>query len=887
MTDTFDRLKAALADRYKIERELGSGGMATVYLAEDLKHERKVAVKVLRPDLAAALGPERFLREIKIAAQLHHPHILPLHDSGEADGFLYYVMPYEEGQSLREKLAKEGELPVTEAVRLLRDVVDALAHAHEHGVVHRDIKPDNVMLSGRHALVTDFGVAKAVSDATGQRQLTTAGVALGTPAYMAPEQAVADPHIDHRADIYAVGALAYELLTGRPPFTGRTAQEVLSAHVTETAEPVTKYRETVPSALAHLVMRCLEKKRADRWQSAEELLHELEALATPSGGLTPTETRPVAAAPPWSRKTTVAVVVAATVLATIGGYAVITRSLGPPEPAAAAETPKLAVLPFNNLGSSEDDYFADGITEEMTSRIAEISGLRVISRQSAVQYKNSDKTLQQIGEELGVEYVLEGTIRTDQAPDGSGQVRVTPQLIRVSDDAQLWTDRYTANLVPGEIFGVQEQIANQVAEALNVNLLEPERQRLAARPTDNQEAYDHFLRGNDYHGRRYPEEQNMRIAIQMYQKAVELDPDFALGYATLSNAHTEMWYWLFDRTQERLATAKEAVDKALRLDPDLPEAHVALGFYHYRGHLEYDRALAEFAIARKSQPNNVSLLAGIGFVQLRQGKMLQALQNLIKASELDPRSANGAVQLAFTYTVLRDPVEAARHFARAISLSPDVPWYYVSASGVHLRLEGNTEGARAVLEQARSVGLAEDPWIVYRWVWLDMLDGDYQAALDRLASVSSDVPYEAQDKAQRYAQIYGLMGNRQRERAYYDSARSMLETKIQERPDDESLRSALGIAYAGLGRKEDAIREGELAVELLPMSKDALRGAQRVEDLAGIYTMVGEYDAAIDQLETLLSRPTFTAVPMLRIDPTWNPLRDLPRFQALLAKYEN
>ncbi|UCG86188.1 MAG: protein kinase, partial [Gemmatimonadota bacterium] len=293
MTDQLDRLKHALADRYTIEREIGRGGMATVYLAQDLKHDRQVAVKVLRPELAAALGADRFHQEIKIAAHLNHPHVLPLLDSGEADGFLYYVMPHVEGESLREKLAREGELPIAEAVRIVRDVVDALDHAHEHGVVHRDIKPDNVLLTKHHALVTDFGVAKAVSEATGVHKLTTEGVALGTPAYMSPEQAAADKHIDHRADIYAVGALAYELLTGRPPFTGTTPQEVLSAQVTQAPDPVTKYRATVPPALAQVVMRCLEKKAADRWQSAEELLPLLEALATPSGGVTPTGTLPV------------------------------------------------------------------------------------------------------------------------------------------------------------------------------------------------------------------------------------------------------------------------------------------------------------------------------------------------------------------------------------------------------------------------------------------------------------------------------------------------------------------------------------------------------------------------------------------------------------------
>jgi tetratricopeptide (TPR) repeat protein len=378
----------------------------------------------------------------------------------------------------------------------------------------------------------------------------------------------------------------------------------------------------------------------------------------------------------------------------------------------------------------------------------------------------------------------------------------------------------------------------------------------------------------------------------MYQKAVELDPAFAFAYAGLSIAHSRMWWQFYDRTQERLAMANEAVEKALRLDPDLPEAHLASGWYHYWGHLNYDRALAEFAIAQKSQPNNASLLTGIAAVQRRQGKMVQALANFIKASELDPRWAEGALGVADTYSLLRNPVEAARHYDRAIFLSSDWPIAYaLKARSLYLRLEGSTERARPVLEEAQSAGLAEHPWIAHTWVLVDMLDGDYQAALDRLALVSSDVLLEDQTlyvpKAQLYAQIYGLMGNRQREQAYYDSTRSMLETKIQERPGDERLRSALGIAFAGLGRKEDAIREGELAVELLSMSKEAWRGAHRVEGLARIYAMVGEYAAAIDRLESLLGVPSPTSVPMLRIDPAWNPLRDHPRFQALLAKYEN
>jgi serine/threonine-protein kinase len=321
------RLSAALSGRYRIERELGAGGMATVYLAQDLKHNRPVAIKVMHPELAAALGSERFLREIEIAARLNHPHILPLHDSGDADGFLFYVMPYAEGQSLRQRLSKSGELPVAEAVRLLRDVVDALGHAHAQGVVHRDIKPENILLLGTHAMVTDFGVAKAVLEATGQQRLTHEGMAIGTPAYMAPEQAVGDPNVDHRADIYAVGVVAYELLTGRPPFLGVTAQAVLSSHVADVPEDVTQLRPAAPPMLGQMVMKCLAKKPADRYQSAEELLPQLDAVLTPSAGTTPIGTQPVAAVGPARRFAVPALVAALVLVVGAVGVLVLRRPL--------------------------------------------------------------------------------------------------------------------------------------------------------------------------------------------------------------------------------------------------------------------------------------------------------------------------------------------------------------------------------------------------------------------------------------------------------------------------------------------------------------------------------------------------------------------------------
>src|SRR5881296_275553 len=323
VTASFDRVAAALADRYRLIRELGSGGMATVYLAEDMRHRRQVAVKVLRPELAATLGADRFTREIETVAQFQHPHILPLLDSGQADGFFYYVMPSVEGESLRDRLARHGELPIHDAVKILVEVVDALAYAHAHGVVHRDIKPDNVLLSGRHALVMDFGVAKAVSEAAGGQTMTTTGLAIGTPSYMAPEQAAADPHLDARADIYALGVLGYELIAGRPPFTGKSAAEILAAQVTQTPAPLARVRPACASALEQVIMQCLEKRPADRWQNAEELLAALEPLATPSGGTTPTLTRPLPAVA--RRKTARALVSGAVVVAVAAGLLLLMR----------------------------------------------------------------------------------------------------------------------------------------------------------------------------------------------------------------------------------------------------------------------------------------------------------------------------------------------------------------------------------------------------------------------------------------------------------------------------------------------------------------------------------------------------------------------------------
>ncbi len=460
MADDIERLREALSGQYEIQSEVGSGGMATVYLARDLKHEREVAVKVLRPELAAALGPDRFPREIKIVARLQHPHILPLYDSGESVGFLYYVMPFVEGESLRAKLDREGELPVRDAVRILREVVDALSYAHDKGVMHRDIKPDNVMLAGKHAMVMDFGVAKAVSDAGGEK-LTTVGVAVGTPKYMSPEQATGASHLDQRSDVYSIGILGYELLTGDPPFSGKTTQAILAAHVIEPPKDIRSTRPAVPQGLSDALMKCLEKNPADRWQSADELMPYLEGVGTPSAGVTPTDTRPVNVMPKVasgvSRRSWIgsAGIVAAVVIVGFGGWMLRGGGGGP------TTIEQIAVLPFMDL-SGEDQLFVETMHDALISAIAQTNKIGVVSRTAVLQLGSGMKT-EDVAEQLGVQALVEGSVF--RAGD---QMRITVQLVEPSTLRHLWAQTYERDVT--DVLAAQAEIVAAVAGELSIEL---------------------------------------------------------------------------------------------------------------------------------------------------------------------------------------------------------------------------------------------------------------------------------------------------------------------------------------------------------------------------------------------------------------------------------
>ena len=612
--DPITRLSAALADRYRIERELGQGGMATVYLAEDLKHHRKVALKVLKPELSAAVGADRFLREIRIAANLTHPHIVPLHDSGAAGDALYYVMPYIEGESLGARLRRDGSLPVEEGVQILRDVADALAFAHERGIVHRDIKPENVMLTGGHAVVADFGVAKAVTEGAGDT-LTTAGMAVGTPAYMAPEQVAADPGVDHRADLYALGTLAYEMLAGRTPFTGLTPQGYLAAQVMKTPEPVTAHRTDCPAALESVVMRCLAKEPADRWQSAVEIRAECDRMVRTSGDHTPL-------------------------------------------PSAATQALGIVVLPFVNQSPDPDnEYFSDGLTEELITDLARVRALRVISRTSSMQLKGSTKGIRAIGRELGVGHVLEGSVRK-----AGNALRITAQLIDAQTDAQLWSEKYTGTV--DDIFDLQERVSRAIVEALDVALSPAESHRLADRPIQNVRAFELYLQARQ-ELRRY----NLERGVQLLEQALAIEGEVPALRALRGQASITRLRMGIDRERSLREAEAEAL-AMLRLAPDAPYGHSLLAMVHYeRGDHPSSARSARAALALS--PNDAEILFYMAVSLLAAGQTGQLAETstaLLKADPLSPFA--GLVAGVITWFV-GGAATGIPSMERALALDPD------------------------------------------------------------------------------------------------------------------------------------------------------------------------------------------------------------------------
>jgi serine/threonine protein kinase/Tfp pilus assembly protein PilF len=878
VADLRERLQEALAGRYRLERELGRGGMATVFLAQDLRHKRSVALKVLHPELAHTLGTERFQREIETVARLQHPHILPVHDSGEAAGQLWFTMPYVEGESLRDRLSRERQLPVSDALRITVDAARALEYAHEHGVIHRDIKPENLLLTtDGSTLVADFGIARALS-ATDER-LTQTGISVGTPAYMSPEQAAGDRTLDARTDVYSLGAVLYEMLAGEPPFTGASAQTVIAKRFSGEVPRVRQVRPSVPEPLEQAITQALAPVAADRFRSAAEFARALQ-LTSIARADSPTGDSRTAVGRARRRIPVAATALSLGFLLGLGVLFAWRRNQA--DAGEASDAKVLAVLPFENLGDSTDAYFADGVGDEVRGKLSQLQGLAVIARASSNEYRRTSKSPQQIARELGADYLLTATVRWDKHPDGKSRVRVSPELVRVEPGEAprtQWQQGFDAALT--DMFQVQADIAGQVAQALHVALGDSAKRRLAMKPTHSLAAYDAFLRGEAAsQGMSTIDPPSLRDAIVAYEQAVALDSSFALAWAQLARAHATR-YLVGALNRERAEAARSAAERALALAPNRPEGHQALAAYYSYVQRDLAMAYAEDSTALALAPGNADLLRAVGWDERHLGRWESAREHLEQAARLDPRSGTTVHQLGELLLNLRDYPGAQRALDQALQLLPSNLAVRVDRATLALA-QGELAQARAIINAAPK---EVDPTSLVAFVanyqdliWV--LDEKQQQLLLRLTPSAFDDSRSSWGIV--LAQTYALQGDMVKARAYADSSRRATEHGLRERSQDGQRRAFLGLALAYLGQKAAAVREGQRALALLPPTRDAYFGPYIQHQLARIYLLVGEPEKALDQLEPLLSFPYPLSPGWLRIDPNFDPLRTHPRFQKLL-----
>ena len=721
-----DRLAESLAGCYTIERELGRGGMATVYLADDLKHHRKVAIKVLRPELGSVLGSDRFSREIQLAASLSHPHILPLYDSGTgAERLLWFSMPYVRGESLRQKLTRERQLPVDDSLRIVRQVAAALQYAHGRGLVHRDVKPENILLHEGEAMVTDFGIALLVSGAGeqsgGEERLTGTGMSLGTPQYMSPEQAAGERTLDARSDIYSLGCVLYELLAGEPPYTGPTPQAIMAKRFTDPVPGIRRLRPTVSSAIERALMRALAAVPADRFSTADEFI---TALTSPSGA----EPRP----------------------------------------------PSVAVLPFLNLSTDpENEFFADGITEDVIAQLSKIRALKVISRTSVMPFKRREQSLREIGATLQVGTLLEGSVR--RAGD---RVRIVAQLIDAETDRHLWAETYDRQLT--DIFAIQSDVALQIASALEAELSLNERTRIHREPTRDVRAYQLYLKGRHSYT-RYTEEGITR-GLEYFRQAIAADPHYAMVHVGLALAYAELAAGEGGtslRPDVAFQHAKEAITTALALDSELGEAHSVLALLKLTQEYDWAGSEAEFKLALELSPGSADIYdhyswlctalerfdEAIALVRraqeldplahrvdlattfLRAGRYQEALDEALRCVEFDPSYARGRSTLGWAYLKNGMVQQGLAELERAAALAP-ANTLFRAQLGQAYAMSDKTTDAREVLRQLEQIS-RERYVSPYHLAYVHTGLGDTERAIDLLERAYQE----------RAGSVYGLKGS--------------------------------------------------------------------------------------------------------------------------------
>ena len=623
METLIDRLRAALAGRYAVERELGHGGMATVYLADDLKHHRPVAIKVLKPELAAVLGADRFLREIEIAASLTHPHIVPLFDSGKGAGLLYYVMPYVEGESLRDRLDREKQLPVEDAVLVVQAVASALSYAHGRNVVHRDIKPENILFEAGHAVVSDFGIARAIT-AAGAERLTETGIAVGTPAYMSPEQTSGEPKVNGRSDIYSLGCVLYEMLAGHPPFMGASAQAVLARHALDPVPPLRSVRPGVTAAIEQAVMKALEKVPADRFATVSQFAEALTRRSVPGEAGTMSRVAP-------------------------------------------APAQSIAVLPFVNLSADpQNEYFTDGMTEQIVNALTKAKGLHVAAWTSSMALKGMGHDLRAIGGKLGVRTLLEGSVRW-----AGDRLRVTAELVNIADGYQLWSETYDRAVQ--DVFAIQDDIAGTIVQALKGKLGEEERLPITRRYTDNLEVYHLYLKGR-YHWNKRPRE--TLKGLDYFQRAIAKDAHYAPAFAGLADCYTTLGSWEAGAMAPREAFPKAiaAAMRAVEIDSALAEGYAPVAYADTHHYWDWEGAESAFQRAFELNPDYTPAHHWYSHYLLARGRVQDSLAASLRCLEIEPLDDLMNVHLAWHYQFSGDYDRAIEQCKKTLELHPNSFW---------------------------------------------------------------------------------------------------------------------------------------------------------------------------------------------------------------------
>jgi len=858
-----------LVAQYRIVEKIGAGGMGEVYLAEDTKLNRRVAMKFLPAHLAAGDDIKaRFVREAQTLAKLNHPNVVSVYEVGELNNRPYYVMELVEGDSLKH-ISDNKQLSIDQIVGYAMQICQGLAEAHRAGIVHRDIKPANIIVdnSGRIRLL-DFGLAAMAGD----DRLTRTGSTLGTVSYMSPEQA-SGREVDHRTDLFSLGVVLYELIAGRTPFKRDNEGATFRAIIEDNPEPLTRYKSDIPEKLLKIVGDLLEKDRELRSQSAEEVIAALKRLTYDSSQSVYSRAVTVK---PRSSMVKIIIITAVVLALTAATYIILGRMNR--VSITEEKTPMIAVLPFENLGSPDDQYFADGMTEEITSRLAGIDGLGVISRYSAMKFDPREYSLQDIGKQLNVRYVLEGTIRWSKV-DGQPKVRITPQLIRVSDDRHIWADNYERALM--EVFAIQADIAEKIVEQLGITLLESDRHELASIPTRNAEAYQLYLKAlqeirqkTDYSGSLF--------AQSALDSAVAIDPTFALAYALRSEAYS---HGAGGAPESRLAkVALESANRSLELKPGLPEGRLALGYYYYNVEEDMENALDQFLLAREKLRNDPELLNAISNVRIEQGNLEEALEYRSLAAELDPLNGRRHAAMASILKKIRRFDEAIQSIDRAIALDPGNQDNYEDKIDIVIAYYGDIEKVKHIINQALlycdTTGFVLKNSSITRYIPELKTDSIIGSYIQR---------YRADSTENKHVFFSYL-----KTEFYYKSHLDILEGY-----DDEALELIgsyenpsgfygwRGLLLSFAGKCDEAVELGLKAKERSSKIIRA-RGTDLVissMDMARIYSNCGDYDKAMNELEFVLSQETYVTVNTLKFEHWIDPFRDSPRYKELMTKY--